>query len=170
MTMPNEHCAARFRPFLEKDFGNWTPWTSECVECCLREHFTPREEDRVVGFAGEKNLQATFSYYETNNYSGEIRIWYRDDRFLKLDASHPDIDWIISGPLPKLNEPEAKLDYDFAGMMLRQGEWVFASRGLTAYLNPDFNRVVKVCVFLPTTLQRYRDEIRSAARRREFRG
>jgi hypothetical protein len=158
-----------FRPFIQKDFVHWKPWNDECVTCCLRDYFSPRENESVVGFAGGKNLQAMFSYYQVDNYSGEIRIWYRDNHFLKLDASYPDINLKFpDGLAAALNEPDAKLDYEFGGMVISKGEWVFSELGITAYLNADYNRVIRVCVFLPTTLQFYRDEIRSNLRTREF--
>ena len=164
----NEYCSEMFRTFIEKDFVNWKPWNNECVKCCLRNYFSPRESDSVVGFAGGKNLQAIFSYYQAENYSGEIRIWYRDNCFLKLDVSYPDINLNLPDGLANLNEPDAKLDYEFGGMIISKGEWVFSELGITAYLNADHNRVIRICVFLPTTLQRYKDEIRSNLRTREF--
>jgi hypothetical protein len=164
-----EHCSAMFLRFIEKDFGDWKPWNDECVKCCLGDYFSPRESDKVVGFAGERNLQAAFSYYLAKNYFGEIRIWYRDNRFLKLEAAYPDIDLTFPDGLARLGEPDAKLDYEFGGMTISGGEWVFAELGITTYLNGDYNRVIKVCVFLPMTLQSYREQIRSSLRTREFR-
>ncbi len=164
----NERCSEMFLTFIKKDFVNWKPWNDECVKCCLHNYFLLRESDSVVGFAGGKNLQAIFSYYLAENYSGPIRIWDRDNRFLKLDASYPDINFNFPDGLAGFNEPEAKLDYDFGGMIISKGEWVFSELGITAYFNADYNRVIRICVFLPTTLQRYKDEIRSNMRTREF--
>jgi len=164
----SERCSEMFQTFINKDFVNWKPWNNECVNCCLHDYFSSREGDSVVGFAGDKNLQARFSYYQAENYSGPIRIWYRYDHFLRLDASYPDINLSFPDGLAGLNGPDAKLDYEFGGMTISKGEWVFSELGITAYLNADYNRVIGICVFLPTTLKSYRDEIRSSLRTREF--
>jgi hypothetical protein len=64
------------------------------------------------------------------------------------------------GLLVKLGEPAAKLDFIFANVELKAGEWVYPERGLTLFMNPENGYLLRVAAYPKTTLEHYRKDLR----------
>ena len=48
------------------------------------------------------------------------------------------------------------------------GEWVYPSRGLSIFLTPALDRVIRVAAFAPTSLAAYRRSLRPLSRLEEL--
>lgn len=162
-----EGCGEMFRPFIEKDFQHWKPWSADCIASGLNDFFT-KHSDTVKGSAGSEFMPAYFCYYKAENYSDKIRIWNRDHQFLKLETEYPDINIIINDSFKLPDAGITKLDYSFGGTLVKQGEWVYPEKGVAYFLNGDYNRIIKITIFLPSTIDAYKKQVRASATVREF--
>lgn len=62
--------------------------------------------------------------------------------------------------LAALGEPEARLDYAWAGTMLAHAELVWPGRGVLVIASSGVRGVVRVGVFAPTSLAEYESKLR----------
>ncbi|HYE56282.1 MAG TPA: hypothetical protein VD996_15640 [Chitinophagaceae bacterium] len=155
-----------FRPFIEKNFTQWKPWTATCVRSSLEDFFIP-QSDTVSGYAGAEYRQAFFKYCRVSNYAEPVRVWWRNDEFLKLEAEFPD----IYLPWPdgfNTDDDVTKMDYSFGNAVFSQAELVYAHKGIALFLNSDYDKVIKVTVFLPCDMEFYISGIRVSTGVREF--
>jgi hypothetical protein len=85
-------------------------------------------------------------------YDEPMRVWLEDaDRVVALDVEYPDV-----AALPdQLGEPEARRDFHWAGLDLVDGELVYASRGITVFVNPENRDVLRVAVYPAASLEAY---------------
>ena len=102
-------------------------------------------------------------------YTEPVRVCYRDDTVVRISTQFP----ALVEPralLDTLGQPAATLDYYFSSMPVlnKQGEWVYADRGLTLLLSSDKDNVVEVMVYPPTTMERYKKELYYLETPREF--
>lgn len=77
-----------------------------------------------------------------------------------FDGRTPQIDggW---APLAKdLGEAEANLEWLNGGVPTPGGEWVYPSRGITIFLDPEGNIPLHVALYAPTTLEVYETTLR----------
>jgi hypothetical protein len=69
----------------------------------------------------------------------------------------------------RLGEPEARLDSARGSLPMPESEWVYASRGLAAFVSPDTDAVWRATLFRPCTLEEYADEFRVELLQRRLR-
>jgi hypothetical protein len=166
-TTKQADCREMFTPFIEKNFTQWKPWTAACVQSSLEDFFIP-QSDTVTGFAGANYLEAYFQYCNVRNYAEPVRVWWRNDEFLKLEAAYPDIYLPWPDEFKADDNEVIKMDYSFGNAIFRQAELVYARKGLALFLNGDHNKVIKVTVFLPCETEFYINEIRVSTGVREL--
>lgn len=166
-TLNKNECKEVFRPFAEKDFISWKPWPRSFIDSCFDSMFI-KQSDVVKGSAGSDFLPAYFAYFKTENYSNNIRIWTRNDKFLKLDTEFPDINIQLNETVKLPDEGVYKLDYSFGGFVIKEGEWVFPEKGIAYFLNGDYNRIIKISIFSSASIQFYKMNLHPAGTIREF--
>jgi hypothetical protein len=59
-----------------------------------------------------------------------------------------------------LGEPEERLDYAHGTLPVDAGEWVFAARGITLFVNTTAETLLHVALYAPTTAAGYRAALR----------
>ena len=59
-----------------------------------------------------------------------------------------------------LGEPDERHDYTFGTLAVDDGEWVYAARGITVFVNTDPDRVLHVALYAPTTATDYAERLR----------
>lgn len=163
----NEDCDEMFRPFIAKDFSHWKPWKIEWVDRCLEKLLT-KQAGPISGFSGMEHLSAQFYYCKAENYSPTIRTWFRSGKFLKLEAEYPDINLFYPDQFEGLGDDVNKMTYSFGGFAIADGEWVYPQMGISFFFNGDYNRIIKIVIFIPATIEKYISEIKISSQVREF--
>jgi hypothetical protein len=89
-----------------------------------------------------------------------VRVWADDDAVVLLDATDLTLAEELASLLGALGEPEAKLDSYQGTLEIAGNEYVYPRRGLTLYVNPDHDALLRFAVFSPTSLALYRQNLR----------
>jgi hypothetical protein len=159
-------CERALQIFRDRDFATWRGLPDECDLETIYRVLPPVVDAEAVGMLGAF-LPRRFRMVQAPGYPRNIRVWFDGPRAVALEAGLPQLHRRLSETLSGWGEPEAKLDYMFDVLTLRQAEWVYAGRGLAAAINPDNQIALRIVVFAPTTLDRYLAEIRPPSGVRE---
>jgi hypothetical protein len=164
---PSE-CASEVKAFLEKRFADMRGLPAGCrLDDVATELGVRARSD--TGVLGEQPRQVSFQMAVASGYTDPIRVWCDQAVLLMLDAEYPE----PSGGWPALRAalgpPEAKLDYHWDVVNVAGGEWVYPSRGLSVFLAPALDTVVRIAAFTPTSLAVYRRMVRPVSRGEEHR-
>ena len=77
-----------------------------------------------------------------------------------IEAQLPELPHPLTVLRESLGKPTARLDYQWGFVSVPAGEWVYAARGITLFLNTDRTLLTHVAVYAPTDLETYREELR----------
>ena len=100
-------------------------------------------------------------------FAEPIRVWSDQGVLLLLDGEYPEPPGDWTALRAALGPPEAKLDYRWGVVKVAGGEWVYPARGLTIFLTPTLDNVVRVATFAPTPLAAYRQSLRPVSQLEE---
>ncbi|MBL8622200.1 MAG: hypothetical protein JNK64_12880 [Myxococcales bacterium] len=84
----------------------------------------------------------------------------RDGAVVMIDGTNPELDGGWAALAADLGAPEATRDFVHGTTPMGGGERVYASRGITVFVNPDNDFVVHVAVYPPTTVADYLERLR----------
>lgn len=164
-TMSTQPCAAALDTLLAKDLASWTG-----LPKCTLADFKKLEvgDDESRGLLGTDGINTYFRRAKAPAYAETMKLWVRDGDVVRISIPLPEL------PDPRallrtLKEPDGKLDTYFATSptVHKQGEWVYASRGLALVLSFDRAVVMELVVFPATTLDDYVKRLRYAEPPRE---
>jgi hypothetical protein len=82
----------------------------------------------------------------------------RDDRVILFDGVRPQLDFAALAA--DLGEPDERLDFVNGLVPIPGGEWVFAGRGITVFVNKGADKATYVVLYAPTTAADYRARLR----------
>jgi hypothetical protein len=82
----------------------------------------------------------------------------RDGAVVLFDAALPQVDFLAL--MADLGEPEERHDYTFGTLPLDDGEWIYAQRGITVFVNAEPDRLLHVALYAPTTAAEYAGRLR----------
>jgi hypothetical protein len=84
----------------------------------------------------------------------------RETCVVMFDCTNPslDVDW--AALMADLGPPELQLDWVLGTLDMPRGEYVYAGRGITVFLNPANDFVKHICVYVPTSAAEYRTSLR----------
>lgn len=87
-------------------------------------------------------------------------MYVRDGAVAVFDAMSPNLDGGWPALSVDLGAPEATFDWVFGTVAMPAGELVYATRGVTIYLNPENHAVAYVTLYVPTTIDEYTRRLR----------
>lgn len=150
------------RAFAARDFRAWqglAPETSLADVAAVCDVDTTWRASARLGEAHRRAewLGGTFREYELG-----IRIWVEpgQHRVLLMDTESPVLVTDLPVLLQTLGTPEAILDSYLGTFCLPESEWAFASRGLTLYVNPETQQLLRLAVYPATSVEDYRRNLR----------
>ncbi len=97
---------------------------------------------------------------------GRALAYARDGSLVLFDAMAPQLDGSWPALSADLGAPDATFDWTFGTVPMPGGEHVYASRGLTVFLNPENQVVAYVSVYAPTTVEIYARRLRPPREKR----
>lgn len=167
-TMSTDSCAAAIDTLLAKDFTHWTGLPATCTLAALGSFELGDDEAHDV--LGSDGISTVYRRAKAAAYAEVMKVWVRDGVIVRIGIPLPD----LADPralVRTLGEPDGKLDTYFqtTPTIHKQGEWVYARRGLALRLSFDRAVVMELIVFAPTTLDDYVRRLRYAEPPREER-
>lgn len=162
--MNQAHNSAR-NAIETRNFIGWRGLPSGCTpdtlfDVSLDEHWGELQ-------LGKRFEPAKTRLLDTNGYYRPM-VYVRDGVVVMFDGMNP----ALANSWDKLSEdlgtPEAKLDWVHGTVPMPHGERVYASRGITIFLNPENNFVIYVAVYVPTTVEGYVERLRQKREKRSF--
>ena len=104
--------------------------------------------------------RASYRMIAVDHYSEPIRVWHRDGNILLMDVRYPVISPDLRDLLETFGKPEAMLDSHFSSIVIEKSEWVYASKGLSLFINPDNFILLRLAAYPPASLEHYHQELR----------
>ena len=163
--MMNQTCEAARQAIEARRFIGWRGLPAECSpdvlfgvdldnqwgELPLGETFGPARS-RLLDING---------YYRPMAYA-------RDGNVVMFDGMNPALDYDWTELSDSLGPPDAILDWVHGTVDMPGGELVYASRGITIFLNPENDFVIHISVYVPTTVEEYIKRLRLNRKKRRF--
>jgi len=97
---------------------------------------------------------------------GRALAYARDGAVAMFDAMAPDLEGGWPALSADLGPPEATFDWTFGTVVMPAGELVYATRGLTIFLNPENRVVAYISVYVRTTVDEYARRLRPPREKR----
>jgi hypothetical protein len=136
------------RLIAERDLASW----NGLPHCSLAD--VTGMFDRIGDGVGSGRIgtrRCDYVLVAASGYDEPLRVWLDDDDVVALDVEYPNLPDLPA----QLGEPEARRDFHWAGLDLADGELVYATRGITVFVNPDDQDVLRVAVYPAGSLQEY---------------
>jgi hypothetical protein len=139
------------RKALRGELAGWRGLPEDC---------TPADLEALSSGGGEpgagrlSGMPVTFRDYE--GHPGLLRVWFDDDdRAFLVWADHPALTRPSEQILSEMGEPDARLD-DAPSRIPGAVQWVWASRGVTAYVDLFGDGIRGLALFRPGSVEYYR--------------
>src|SRR5271167_3176520 len=150
------------RAFAARDFREWQGLAPETSLADVAAICDADMTWRAGAWLGEAHRRAEWVNATFREYPMGVRIWVEpgQDRVLLMDTEFPVLVTDLPVLLTTLGTPSAKLDSYLGTFCLPESEWTFPSRGLTLYVNPETQRLLRLGVYPATSLEDYRRSLR----------
>ena len=159
-------CESVLQAFGARQFADWNGLPRDCKMSQLATAFPTQMAGESSGRIGRRSAQ--YRMLDVDGYPHAVRAWFAAGTLLMLDSEYPDPSNTLGVEIESLGEPEARLDCWWDVLSLKGAEWVYASRGLAALINPDNRIVLRLLVFPPASLSEYENSYRIDWRSIEF--
>jgi len=159
-------CASQVKAFREKRFADLRGLPAACRLNDVATELGVRP-GASSGWLGEQQRQLSFQVAVVPGFAEPIRVWYDQGFVLLLDAEYPEPPGDWAALRTALGPPEVKLDYRWGVVNVVGGEWFYPARGLTIFLTPALDKVIRVATFAPTPLATYRQSLRPVSQLEE---
>jgi hypothetical protein len=148
--------------FAARDFFSWRGLAPETRLSDLATFCEGDTGSRIRARLGESHRSAEFVSVNFKEYEAGVRAWLAlgEDRVQLMDAEYPSLETDLPSLLRVLGAPASKLDSYLGTFRLPESEWVFPSRGLTLYVNPETKTLLRLAVYPVTDLESYRRDLR----------
>ena len=163
-----DKCNETLSSFADKKFDDWQGLAKECTLEKIASFFQLFKEATGSGTLGRKYIRTFFKMYIANNYEKHIKVWFRDNKIIKIEASFPEIPNGHELLVKKYGEPTARLDFYLDIMLVKEGEWVYADKGISLFFSSKKEKLIKLHVYSPTSIENYKDSIYYFTPMREF--
>lgn len=117
------------------------------------------DDDWGVRALGEARAPARMRLLDVAGYYRPL-VTVRDGAVVMIDGMNPQLDGGWAALEADLGAPEASRDFVFGTTPMAGGERIYASRGITVFVNPDNQLVVHVALYAPTTVTDYLARLR----------
>ncbi len=120
------------------------------------------------GFLGRQVRQLNFSAANLEGFPLPLQVWYEGEKVVKIRADLPNLPLSPRDYFMRFAVEPIRLNFDWGGLLVEMGEWVFPARGISLFCDPEFDQVVTVDVFSPVTEAEYLADFYFYEPEREF--
>jgi hypothetical protein len=162
-------CRTALQIFAEQKFVDWRGLPTGCSLTEMTAMFPLLNQGVGSGHLGRRHRQVEFRMLQVNGYQQPVRAWFDSMRLAMLDAEHPGlVEEQSAALLVSLGEPEAKFDFYWDVVEIKEGELVYSSRGMSLFTDPTDHQLLRLLVFPVMTVEEYVQNFRLEFRMREF--
>jgi hypothetical protein len=151
-------CRAAFDAFAGGDLRHWQGLPSGCQLAAIADGDTLQHQGQGTGLLGQG--RASYRMIAVEHYTEPVRVWHVDGNILLMDVRFPVISPDLRDLLESLGKPEALLDSHFSSIVIENSEWVYASKGLSLYINPDNFLLLRLAVYHRSSVEDYHQKLR----------
>ena len=151
-------CRAAFDAFAGGDFRHWQGLPTGCELATIADGDTLRRQGEGTGLLGRGH--ASYRLIAVEHYAEPIRVWHADGTILLMEVRYPVIVPDLRDLLESLGKPDALLDSHFSGIVMEKSEWVYVSKGLSLFINPDNSLLLRLVGYCPTSVDDYHLKLR----------
>jgi hypothetical protein len=159
-------CLEALDAFAAKDFESWHGLPSACTVAEALRVFAAQDDWIGEAKLGLEAVSRSYRFCGAARYESPLRVWFQGSEILMVEAEAPLDDLPLQTLTAQLGAPTAKLDTYFGVVKVKQGEWVYAERGIALSIDSSGASLSRICVFAPTTLEQYRRSLRLDVRQR----
>ncbi len=153
--------------FDQRQFSDWHGLSPECTASDVANYAGGDLSQSGTHWLGEKKLAASFVSLAFQGYEDPVKLWFRGDQVVSLEAEYPQLD-DAKALLASLGKPDATLDFYFDIMLNQGGEYVFCEKGITLFMDSQREDAVKISVYPPMNLDDYKANLYYLEPPREF--
>jgi len=161
--MTRESCRHIRQAIETRNFINWQGLSPDCSAQELFTDIPPDVlstlADRPTRKLGDDFRSAAFVLLDLAGYYRPMTS-FRDQQLILFDAMNPELEGGFVPLYNDLGEPTEKLDWHYGTLAIPSGEWVYAKRGITVFLNTTADKALHVALYQPTTAQEYQRVLR----------
>jgi hypothetical protein len=161
-------CIQSVEKLISTEVKNWRGFDNNCLVKDVFELLKPANSGSAKGFLGSKSMAYSTVLCSHPLFKQPLRVWFKNDSVVRIDSFFPDININITNFQVAAGNPDKKEDYFFGEVIFKSGEWIYANKGMTAYLNGDLDRVIQISIYQPVSLNKYDEEIKTVLKYREF--
>jgi len=158
----------RLEQFLRRDLAGWKGLLAGCTEQEIA-RWLPLRPGEGTARLGTDRVEYRFRSIEAPGFTEPLRLHFRDGTLRLARTGLWSTDRTECERLLKdLGEPPDRLDLIFGTDVIANGEWVYASRGLTLAVIPATGLIASAAAFQPCTVRTYQQWLRSDEPMREL--
>ena len=161
-TMTDTSCATAIRDLAAGNIASARlPATCTVAEATAALAALAQARD-ATGTLGTDRVQARWRAMDTGIAGERLRLWHDGSNVLalELEAPRPAGGW--DALRAALGDPDAKLAFWDGVVESKDGQWVYAARGLAVFTTLADTEVTRVVAFPPTTVATYRARLARA--------
>jgi len=163
-----ERCRVPLSRFLSRELSDWRGLPSHCRERDLEALFPLRPGEGATRL-GVDLVSYRFRVLEWPGLLEPVHLLFASDilRMLRTglwSTDRSECDRLLG----ELGQPDSRVDLAFGVTWIPDGDWVYASRGLTLSVIPDTGLIAGVEAYPPGTLQSYLRSFHNTSPAREF--
>lgn len=149
-------CAAALDRVRSWDLRGWHGWPEDCTRAAVEERLGAPNPGEGRGFLGTERREHSYQTFAVKGAEEPVRVWSADGRPVMLDVEYPTLAVGWKDAASAWGEPDARLDFDWGHTPIQGGEWVWARRGVTVFINPANDALLRVALYRPVALDDYR--------------
>lgn len=161
--MTSNPCEAARHSIESNSFASWKGLPPECSTQAL--FGISFDENWGMQKLGSTFQPARAHLLEIAGYYRPM-VYVRDGRPVMFDGMPHPVDGSWSAIATALGAAEAVYDWEFSTVPIPKGEHIYASRGITFWVNPNRDLIVYVAVYAATTVDEYEKRLRPSRGKR----
>lgn len=163
----NDAYAEAWKAVTARDYRNWKGLPAGCRVSQVDAALPRLRDEHGIGKLGKANHPAMFRMHVAQGYPRNLKVWFREDHVVLIEADLPKLAYPSSDLLKSLGEPEARIDTHLDVLPVSGGAWVYAKRGITVFLDVGLTEVMRLALYPPCSLKEYLEEVHPDRQMRE---
>ena len=158
--MNNDPAIANLESLAFRRFSNWTGLSPGSTLEQAARVFDVDQDWHGSGRLGQQRRSVDWYGATGDGYPDGIRLWVENKNIVLADAKYPELTESLDAVLSSLGPPQKKLDAYLGTVLIEESEWVFSERGLSIFLDPENQELLRIAVYSPVALTTYEASLR----------
>jgi hypothetical protein len=137
------------------ELGHWSGLRQNTSLDDARAVFSIDDQWHGSGRLGSESRRIDWYPVAAELFPEGLRLWVSGDHIVFIDAVRPELPGGLDKLMLALGQPPERLTSYLGTLPIENSEWVYPERGLTLFVNPVNQRLLRIAVYGPTSLQEY---------------